>query len=122
LPGLIPMQRTRLSTLVESLGNQFNRWLLNPWRRISLTLIALLSGNFFGIAIAAVAGQAADQDVVVSLILVLAAEFISWLVYTRRWRNPDQLDLPKPLWLDCLNGFKLGTMYSLCVEAFKLGS
>jgi hypothetical protein len=44
------MQRTRLSTLVERLGNQFGRWLLNPWRRISLTLIALLGGNFFGIA------------------------------------------------------------------------
>jgi hypothetical protein len=116
------MQRTRLSTLVERLGNQFGRWLLNPWRRISLTLIALLGGNFFGIAIAAIAGQAADQDVVVSAILVLGAEFVSWLVYSRRWRSPDQLELPKPLWLDCLNGFKIGATYALCVEAFKLGS
>jgi hypothetical protein len=116
------MQRTRISTLVESLGNQFNRWLLNPWRRWSLVLLSLFSGNFFGIAIAAVAGQAAEQDIGVSAVLVLVAELISRLVYGRRWRSPENRDLPRPLWVDCLNTFKVGTMYALCVEAFKLGS
>ncbi len=116
------MQRTRISTLVEDIGNQFNRWLLNPWRRWSLVLISLLGGNFFGISIAAVAGQAAEQDVAVSFVLILIAEFISRLVYGRPWRSPENKDLPKPLWIDCLNGFKIGTMYALCVEAFKLGS
>jgi hypothetical protein len=116
------MQRTRISTLLESLGSQFNRWLLNPWRRWSLVLISLLLGNFFGIAIAAVAGQAAEQDIGVSAVLVLVAEFISRLVYGRRWRSPESQALPKPLWIDCLNAFKIGTMYALFVEAFKLGS
>jgi hypothetical protein len=116
------MQRTRISTLVEDLGNQFNRWLLNPWRRWSLVLISLLFGNFFGIVIAAVAGQAAEQDVAVSAVLVLGAEVISRLVYGRRWRSPRNQDLPKPLWVDSLNAFKVGTMYALFVEAFKLGS
>ncbi len=45
------MQRTRLSTLIESISNQFGRWLYNPWRRLSLVIIGLLFGNFFGIAI-----------------------------------------------------------------------
>jgi hypothetical protein len=116
------MQRTRISTLLEDLGNQFNRWLLNPWRRWSLVLISLLFGYFFGVAIAAVAGQAAEQDIGVSAILVIIAELISRLVYGRRWRSRAQKDLPKPVWLDCLNVFKIGTMYALCVEAFKLGS
>jgi len=96
--------------------------LLNPWRRWSLVLISLLFGNFFGISIAAVSGQAAEQDVSVSAVLVLVAELISRLVYGRRWRSPENQDLPRPLWVDCLNAFKIGTMYALCVEAFKLGS
>lgn len=116
------MQRTRISTLIDDLGNQFTRWLLNPWRRWSLVLISLLFGNFFGIAIAAVAGQAAEQDIVISVIVVLVAELISRLVYGRRWRSPEIKDLPKPIWLDCLNSFKIGVMYALSVEAFKLGS
>jgi len=116
------MQRTRISTLIESLSSQFNRWLLNPWRRWSLVLLSLFSGNFFGISIAAVAGQAAEQDVGVSAVLVLVAELISRLVYGRRWRSPENQDLPRPLWIDCLNSFKIGTMYALSVEAFKLGS
>ena len=116
------MQRTRISTLVEDAVNQLNRWLINPWRRWSLVLISLLTGNFFGIAVAAVAGQAAEQDIGVSAVLVLAAELISRLVYGRRWRSAENKDSPKPLWIDCLNAFKIGTMYALCVEAFKLGS
>ena len=116
------MQRTRLNTLVEDISRQFGRWLLNPWRRTSLVLISLLFGYFFGVAIAAVAGQAAEQDVVVSGILVIVAEMISRLAYGFRWRNSDQPDRPTPLWLECLNSLKIGTMYALCVEAFKLGS
>ncbi|NMF83927.1 DUF565 domain-containing protein [Nodosilinea sp. P-1105] len=117
------MQRTRLSTLIDDLGDQLRLWLINPWRRISLVLISLLLGYYFAVAIAAIAGQAAAQDVVISLFLVIAAEFVNWLVYSRRWRDPELLKkVPKPLWVDCINSFKLGAVYALAVEAFKLGS
>jgi hypothetical protein len=117
------MQRTRLSLLFDDLGDQLSLWLINPWRRISLVVISLLSGYFCAVAISAIAGQAAVQDNVMALFLVLGAELINWLVYSRRWRIPDQIrKIPKPLWLDCLNSFKLGAVYALAVEAFKLGS
>lgn len=117
------MQRTRLNTLVDDIGRQFSLWLLNPWRRVSLVLISLLFGYFFGVSIAAIAGQAAVQDVTISAILVIGAEVISWIVYSRSWRSPEQVKtLPKPLWLDSLNSFKLGAIYAFCLEAFKLGS
>jgi hypothetical protein len=117
------MQRTRLSLLIDDLGDQFSLWLVNPWRRVSLVLISLLLGYFFAVAIAAIAGQAAVQDTVASLFLVLGAEVVNWLVYSRRWRDPALVNkVPKPLWIDCLNSFKLGGIYALTVEAFKLGS
>ena len=117
------MQRTRLSTLIDDLGDQFSLWLVNPWRRVSLVAISLLSGYFMAVSLAAIAGQAAVQDTVISVFLVLAAELASWLVYSRRWRDPNLLrKIPKPLWLDCINSFKIGAIYAFCVEAFKLGS
>lgn len=116
------MQRTRISTLLDRAGDQLSRWLLNPWRRISIVVISLLFGYFFGISIAAVAGQAAEQDISISAVLVVVAELISRFVYGRRWRQPEQPDQRLPLLVESLNALKIGAMYSLCVEAFKLGS
>lgn len=113
------MQRTRLSTLVESASNQFGRWVFNPWRRLSLVIIGLLFGNFLGIAISSIAGQAAELDVIVSAILLGAVEFTSWLVYRRPPQNAARRN---NLLLEVMNALKIGLTYSLFVEAFKLGS
>jgi len=121
------MQRTRLNLLVNRTGQQLSQWLINPWRRTSLVIISLLFGYFFGVAIAAVAGQAAEQDVLVSGVLVLGSEVISRIVYGRRNRADGPAGTvsspgPSPLVLICLNSLKIGATYALCVEAFKLGS
>ena len=112
------MQRTRLATLVETWSNRFGRWVFNPWRRLSLVIIGLLFGNFFATAVSAIAGQAAEPDVLVSAVLLVIVEFISWLVY----RRPQQADIPPSLLFEVLNAFKLGLIYGLFVEALKLGS
>ncbi|EKV03721.1 Protein of unknown function (DUF565) [Leptolyngbya sp. PCC 7375] len=110
------MQRTRLSTLVDQAGQRFSQWVFNPWRRISLAVISLLFGNFFATAISATAGQTAEIDILISAILVAMVEFISWL-YHRSRSNGQRTILP-----ELLNSFKLGMVYGLFVEAFKLGS
>jgi predicted exporter len=112
------MQRTRLTTLLETLGNRFGRWVFNPWRRLSLVIIGLLFGNFFGTAISTIAGQAAELDVLIAAFLVLGVEVISWLFY----RRPRQTETRPSLALEISNAFKLGLIYGLFVEAFKLGS
>jgi galactitol-specific phosphotransferase system IIC component len=113
------MQRTRLATLIESASTQFGRWVFNPWRRLSLVVIGLLFGNFLGIAISSIAGQAAELDVVISAILLILVEFISWLVYRR---PPQSERRQNNLLIEVLNALKIGLIYSLFVEAFKLGS
>ncbi|MEM1239262.1 MAG: DUF565 domain-containing protein [Cyanobacteria bacterium P01_H01_bin.26] len=110
------MQRTRLSTLVEQAGQRFSQWVFNPWRRISLAIISLLFGNFFATAISATAGQTAEVDIVIAAILVALVELISWLYYRVR-TSRDRTTL-----VEILNSFKLGMVYGLFVEAFKLGS
>ncbi|HEY9762274.1 MAG TPA: DUF565 domain-containing protein [Trichocoleus sp.] len=117
------MQRTRLSTLFDTLANQLNRWLLNPWRRLSIIIISLLGGNFFGVALASISGQAAEQDVVIAAVVVTVAEGINRLVYSRqRDRNRVSPEARTPLVYEALNAIKIGTLYALAVEAFKLGS
>ncbi|NJO79794.1 MAG: DUF565 domain-containing protein [Cyanobacteria bacterium RM1_2_2] len=114
------MQNTRLSTLIEQFSGRFTVFLRNPWRRLSLMIISLLGGNFLATILSTVAGQNADLDVLVSLLLVAFAEVVSWLVYggDRRRMAANQ----RVLLIEILNGTKLGLTYGLFVEAFKLGS
>lgn len=112
------MQRTRLNTLLERTGTGATQFFRNPWRRISLILLGILFGFFVGAAVSTTAGQDAQWDVVGAALLLLFTEFTSRFVYSRRL-SPDT---QRSLLVEVLNCFKLGVIYSLFLEAFKLGS
>jgi hypothetical protein len=123
------MQNTRLNTLIDRLTSQFTRWAQNPWRRLSLIIISLLFGNFLASAIATTTGQRTNLDTLTSATLIVITESISWLVYRQdnnnnlRRNEGEEIDpKPLPLLLVMLNSLKLGLIYGLFVEAFKLGS
>jgi hypothetical protein len=128
--AVIVMQNTRLNVLGDRLSRQLAVWILNPWRRLAVLVISLLFGNFFASVVSTIAGQYATLDVIVALWGVSLSEIISWLRYRRSpQRNQPALEIqdePKlpqaAFWLDALNKFKLGFIYGLFVEAFKLGS
>jgi hypothetical protein len=110
------MQNTRLSTIVNTTTAQLNQTFRNPWRRISLVIISWLVGFFLGSAISTSAGQRAELDVVAAFFIVLATEIVSRFSYagSERYR--------RSLIADVLNSLKIGMIYSLFLEAFKLGS
>lgn len=110
------MQNTRLNNLVDGALGQLGRWLRNPWRRLSLLVISLLLGIFLGTAIPTTTGQVATWDIVAAAILVLFTEAISWVVYRRSQGTT------RSLLLEASNAVKLGLMYGMFVEAFKIGS
>ncbi len=117
------MQRTRLNTLVEITGDRLELLFNNPWRRISLSLISILLGFFMGSALVTTAGQAAIWDMPVAALVFTFTELISRFVYGLRNRRSDNTKPAKrSLYLDVLNLFKVGLIYSLFLEAFKLGS
>lgn len=121
--GCVTMQNTRLNTLIDTVLKRSQQWLQNPWRRTSLVIISLLFGNFLASAIATVAGQNADLDIVVSAILVAISELVSWFVHRGNWgRGQPNRFGQRALGIDVLNSLKLGLMYGLFVEAFKIGS
>lgn len=69
-----------------------------------------------GTVAATSAGQRAVLDVVVAAFLVFLTEISSRIVYRR---PPKER---RKLWVESLNLFKVGFIYSLFIEAFKLGS
>ncbi|WP_373542471.1 DUF565 domain-containing protein [Chamaesiphon sp.] len=120
------MQNTRLNTLIDRTNRQFLQWSENPWRRLSLIIISLLFGNFLASAIATTTGQRTELDAIAAVSLLTIVESISWLTYGtvfgRRQVAPNALFGQRPIWIALLNGLKLGLVYGLFVEAFKLGS
>lgn len=110
------MQDTRLTRLVNGSIDSLGRWLQNPWRRTSLLLLSVLFGNFLATAISTTTGQQADLDILIAAVLAGFTELSSWLVY-RVQRSPN-----RPLPLSLLNALKIGLIYGLFVESFKLGS
>lgn len=109
-------QNTRLNELVNVLSRETARVLRNPWRRLSLLTISFLFGFFLGTALSTIAGQRAEQDILVAAVLVIGIEVLNRLIYGSKLWSQDNL------WRDVINGLKIGLVYSLFVEAFKLGS
>lgn len=120
------MQNTRLNTLFDRLEKQFTQWSENPWRRLSLIIISLLFGNFLASAIATTTGQRTELDAIASVVILTIVESISWLTYGtnfgRRQVTSNAILGKRPLWIALLNSLKLGLIYGLFTEAFKLGS
>jgi len=115
------MQNTRLSTIVNASVERLSRWSRNPWRRISLIVISLLSGFFLASIISTVSGVKSEQDAISAGIVLLVVEFISRYVYGMR-RESNRTNETSPLTPEILNSLKLGLIYGLFLEAFKLGS
>ena len=101
-------------------------------------MIGLLFGFFLGTAVSTVAGQMAQLDIVAAVVLVTIVEMINRLVYGRNrpmigdtrstnitsdFPNVGAVEISrKSFGLNVLNATKVGFVYSLFVEALKLGS
>jgi len=112
------VQNTRLNNLLVAIAQGLGGWLQNPWRRTSVQLLAVLGGFFAASALITTAGQEAAWDLSMAGILAVGCELASIVVYRQANARGDR----SPLLLSILNLFKLGLIYGLFLEAFKLGS
>ncbi|AFZ00669.1 DUF565 domain-containing protein [Calothrix sp. PCC 6303] len=109
------MQNTRLNNLFDAIARRTQEVFVNPWRRLSLLVISFLSGFFLGTAVSTTAGQKAELDIVAAAFILIITETVS-RIYYRRGNGTNSLGL------EVLNTLKIGLMYSLFIEALKLGS
>jgi hypothetical protein len=110
------MQNTRINNLLDTIIRRLGQWFINPWRRLSLLVINFLFGFFLGSAVSTTTGQKAELDTVVAAVLVVLTEVTSRIFYSRSFLAKQAL------WVEALNFLKVGFIYSLFLEAFKLGS
>jgi hypothetical protein len=70
-----------------------------------------------------VSGAKSEQDIVTAAVVVLIVELTNRYVYgTKRVTSVDGSLAPRLLTTEILNSIKLGLVYGLFLEAFKLGS
>tara|TARA_Y100001968_G_scaffold309486_1_gene329319 strand:- start:4376 stop:4717 length:342 start_codon:yes stop_codon:yes gene_type:complete len=89
-------------------------WCINPWRRLSLYLILFLVGFFLGSSLGMINGTLALMDPIGAFFTVL---FIEILIRIRRNFQTSKSSL---ILLSLVDLFRLGLLYGLFMEGFKL--
>ncbi len=106
-------QQTRFQQRITQAGNLLEAWAQNPWRRLSLLLIVLLSGFVVGGSVGSITGALSLFDPLGALVCVLAIELAARV----RGRLLAQ---PLKLRLQVLDMARMGLLYGLLLDGFKL--
>lgn len=107
-------QQTRFQRRVAAAGSALERWATNPWRRASLLLIVLLGSFAVGGGLGAITGALSEIDQIPALICVLLLEAAVRLRRPLLRRPGDRLGL------QLLDMTRMGLLYGLTIDAFKL--
>ena len=81
----------------------------------SLNLVSLLSGFYLSTILSTIPAQTGDWNIINASIIVTINEIFSKFFYSYYKKH-------KPLLIDITNSIKIGIIYGLFVDAFKLGS
>ena len=111
----LPLQRTRFDGVQRRAGDLLFGGFRGSWRRRSLAVLALLLGFYAGENITALWLEQVGQRPVVVLLLVLLLELMV------RVRTRVVGERPGLGWIVADN-LRLGLVYAVVLEAFKLGS
>jgi hypothetical protein len=106
----LPVEPTRFSRVQERLGNLLFGGLAGRWRERSLAILALLLGFYGGSNLTAYYLQSLGQRPLVVLIEAVVR-------VRSRWLKGD----PGLGWVLCDN-LRIGLVYAVVLEAFKVGS
>ena len=111
-----PFQTTRFDRLQRRLGDALLGGFRGSWRRRSLAALALLGGFYGGQNVTALWLERFGQRPLVALALVLLIEVVV------RCRTRLVGDERLPLGWLMLDNLRIGLVFALVLEAFKLGS
>ena len=109
------IQKTKFNSLFNSIINYLSTSLVGPWRRRSIGLISLLSGYYIGSNLTVYFLQRVGLRPIVVIFMVFILE-----VLVRLRTNVKQS--PWPLHWLAIDNMRIGSVYSVVLEAFKLGS
>ena len=108
------MQKTNFSRITYQLNNLFFGFLSDTWRSKSISLISVLTGYFlFANFLTKFISQGKNELIMVPVIIV----FIEIIIRIRPASSSKFYDL----W-SVVDKLRVGAIYAIILEAFKLGS
>ena len=109
------MQETNFQNYLRRLASYFSTSLTGPWKRRCLGIISLLVGYYLGSNLTAYFLEKVGQRPFVAFIMVVVIEIFI------RLRSRVRRD-PWPLYWLAIDNIRIGSVYAVVFEAFKLGS
>ena len=109
------VQDTRLARVQTRVGQRLRLGISGPWAHRSAVLIALLAGFFLGETTTVRLLSQASVRTIVALYLVTFFE-----MFVRLRSRVDRV--PLPLHWQVMDNIRVGFVYSVVLEAFKVGS
>ena len=108
------MQKTNYSRIIYQLNNLFFGFLSDTWRSKSISLISVLTGYFlFANFLTKFITEGKNELIMVPIIIV----FIEIIIRIKPSSNSRFYDL----W-SIVDKIRIGAIYAVILEAFKLGS
>ena len=108
------MQKTRLSAFTDSLNYVFFNFLKSSWKDKALNLLSVLFGYFlFANFITKFISEGQNELLMIPLIIILFE-----IIIRMKPIKKSNLYLP---WM-LIDKIRIGAVYALILEAFKLGS
>nr|YP_009312852.1 Hypothetical protein ycf20 [Helminthora furcellata]SCW21106.1 Hypothetical protein ycf20 [Helminthora furcellata]SCW23966.1 Hypothetical protein ycf20 [Helminthora furcellata] len=111
------MDSTNLAAFVKSLSQNFSKARKTNINALSLSVLYMLLGFFISTTLSTIPGQTGDWGIIGAAIIVTFYERISQQTYPLRLGKNF-----KKIIIHRVNYIKIGILYGLFVDAFKLGS
>ena len=108
------MRQTNIQLIILLIQNYIQRIINYKLNYLNIKLICFLLGFFIATALSTIPAQTGDWGVIAASIIVSISEITSKIIY-------QKLKYKKRV-LSNLNYVKIGIIYGLFVDAFKLGS
>lgn len=109
------LQKTKFDRFQRNITRSFFETYIGNWKIVSTRLIALLLGYYLGNNISVYYFEKTGQRPIAAIVLIIILES---LIRVRSSIKADEL----PLLYKCLDNLRLGVIYAVVLEAFKLGS
>ena len=114
--------KTNLTLIIITIKIQLQKFLNFQSTSIGVQLLNILLGFFTATALSTIPAQTGDWGVVAAAIIVTNQEIISKIIYQYKSLTYFQKTPIITIFLKYCNNIKIGILYGLFVDAFKLGS
>lgn len=114
--------KTTLEIQINLNFNYFVNFIDYKLNYLSIQLLNILLGFFISTTLSTIPAQTGDWGIIAAAIIVTNQEIISKIVYRKQIYYFKNSHLLPQTWLKYCNNIKIGILYGLFVDAFKLGS